>query len=196
MTAASSTTAGAVPGFELPDGPWFLSPRGDLGYLGYAPFPGDNRTFGAVLAVPPGVPEWRALKDPPSFEAAVARIPALSSWADPEGVAPITDVLPMAGLRNSLRHWDAVSAVGLVPVGDAYGHTDPVLAHGLAFALIHAAELERVMREHDEPLDWSQAYASATGPALRERFDFATALDGQRLRMWLWPSGRPGAFGR
>src|SRR5436305_622650 len=46
------------PGFELPDGPWFLSPRGDLGYLAYASFPGDNGTFAALFAVPPGVPEW------------------------------------------------------------------------------------------------------------------------------------------
>src|SRR5262249_38744257 len=63
------------PGFDLPDGPWFLSPRGDLGYLGFASFPGDNRTFAAVLAVPAGVAEWRALRDPVAFQAAVATIP-------------------------------------------------------------------------------------------------------------------------
>src|SRR6266540_7235968 len=48
------------PGRVLPDGPWFLSPRGDLGYFGYASFPGDNGTFAALLVVPPGVPEWRS----------------------------------------------------------------------------------------------------------------------------------------
>ena len=47
------------PGFELPDGPWFLSPRGDLGYLGFATFPGDSGTFATVLAVPSGRPEQR-----------------------------------------------------------------------------------------------------------------------------------------
>lgn len=40
-------------GCELPDGPWRLGPRGDLGYLAFATFPGDNRTFAALLAVPP-----------------------------------------------------------------------------------------------------------------------------------------------
>jgi flavin-dependent dehydrogenase len=171
------------PGFELPDGPWFLSPRGDLGYLAYASFPGDNGTFAALLAVPTGAPEWKVFHDAAAFEAAVAQIPALSSWANPEGVDPITPVMAMAGLRNSLRVGSA--AAGLVAVGDAYGHTDPVLAHGLAFGLAHAAELARVVRAHADVDNALEDYVTATAPALRERYDYATALDEQRLRMWL-----------
>ena len=173
------------PGFRLPDGPFILSPRGDLGYFGYATFPGDNGTFATVLAVPPGVPEWRRLHAEDAYEAAVARIPALAAWADPAGVDPITDVLPMAGLRNTFRRWQPDPPAGLLPAGDAYSHTDPVLAHGLAFALIHAVELAAALRAHADPVDRAVAYAAATGAALRERFDFATALDAQRLRMWL-----------
>src|SRR5690349_11854331 len=146
------------PGFDLPDGPFILSPRGDLGYFGYSTFPGDNGTFATVLAVPPGVPEWRLLREAAAYEAVVARIPALAAWADPSGVDPITDVLPMAGLRNSLRRWSTTT--GLVPVGDAAAHVDPVLAHGLPFALIHAAALARAMREHEDPVDRAEAYAA------------------------------------
>lgn len=181
------------PGFDLPDGPWFLSPRGDLGYLGYASFPGDNGTFAALLAAPAGVRDWRVFKDAAVFEAAVARIPALRKWVDPSSVDPITDVLPMAGLRNIIRPYDATSAVGLVPIGDAFSHTDPVLAHGLSFALIHAVELAAALREHDDVCDALAAYATATTLALRERYDFATALDEQRHRMWV---GDPVAFAR
>jgi 2-polyprenyl-6-methoxyphenol hydroxylase-like FAD-dependent oxidoreductase len=181
------------PEFNLPDGPWFLSPRGDLGYLGYATFPGDNRTFAAVLAVPTGVPQWRVFKDAAAFEAAVARIPALRQWVNPAGVDPITDVLPMAGLRNTIRSYEATSVVGLVPIGDAFCHTDPVLAHGLSFALIHAAELVAALREHKDLADAFTAYAAATTPALRERYDYATALDEQRHRMWV---GKPVDFAR
>ncbi|HVF18619.1 MAG TPA: FAD-dependent oxidoreductase, partial [Mycobacteriales bacterium] len=154
------------PGFELPDGPWLLSPRGDLGYLGFASFPGDNGTFAGLLSVPAGVPEWRVVKDAPAFEAAVARIPQLRQWVDPDGVEPITGVLPMAGLRNSLRRYDATSARGLVPVGDAFGHTDPVMAHGMAFALVHASELVAALREHGDVDDALSAYAASTAPAL------------------------------
>jgi 2-polyprenyl-6-methoxyphenol hydroxylase-like FAD-dependent oxidoreductase len=170
------------PGFSPPDGPWFLSPRGDLGYLAYASFPGDNGTFAALLAVPPGVPEWKVFHDAVAFEAAIAQIPALASWANPHGVDPITPVMAMAGLRNSLRAGSP--APGLLAVGDAYGHTDPVLAHGLAFALVHAAKLAHVVGDNDV-VDAADDYVAATAPALRERYDFATALDEQRLRMWL-----------
>jgi 2-polyprenyl-6-methoxyphenol hydroxylase-like FAD-dependent oxidoreductase len=173
------------PGFDLPDGPWILSPRGDLGYFGYATFPGDNRTFAAVLSVPTGVPEWRVLRDTAAFEAAVARIPDLRQWVDPEGVEAITGVLPMAGLHNTIRHFDAMAAVGLVPIGDAFSQTDPLLAHGLSFALIHAAELTSALRQYDYPGDACTAYAAATTPALGERYDYVTALDAQRHRMWM-----------
>jgi 2-polyprenyl-6-methoxyphenol hydroxylase-like FAD-dependent oxidoreductase len=171
-------------GAELPDGPWLLGPRGDLGYFGFSTFPGDDGTFAALLAVPPRMPEWRSLKDPAAWETAVGLIPALRQWVDPALVEPISDVLPMAGLRNTLRAFDPTSPVGLIPVGDAYCHTDPVLAHGLSFSLIHAAALTEVLAVHDDLGDAGAAYAARVEPALRERYALATALDSQRLRMW------------
>jgi 2-polyprenyl-6-methoxyphenol hydroxylase-like FAD-dependent oxidoreductase len=181
------------PGFALPDGSWVLSPRGDLGYFGFASFPGDNGTFAGLLSIPNHVPEWRVLGDARAFEAAIAAIPALRQWVDPAGVDPITDVMPMAGLRNSLRPASSAAAAGLIPVGDAYGHTDPVLAHGLAFAFIHAAALAEALDAHDDDADAACAYIEATAPGLRERFDFATALDEQRHRLW---TGQPVDFTR
>lgn len=178
-------------GFDLPDGPWILGPRGDLGYMGWATFPGDNRTFAGLLAVPPGVPQWQAFKEESVFEAAVTSIPGLRQWVDPGGVEPITRVLPMAGLRNSIRSYDATSAGGLVPVGDAYSHTDPVIAHGLSFGIIHAAELAKALRDNEDAPGVAAAYVAATAPELRERYEFATALDEQRHRMW---SGGPVDF--
>jgi flavin-dependent dehydrogenase len=172
------------PGWELPDGPWFLSPRGDLGYAMYATFPGDNRTFAIVLGTPSRTPQWRALKSGPAYEAAIRKVPDLLLWVGSEAVEPITPVLPMAGLRNGLR-WRPAATGGAFPVGDAYGHSDPVLAHGLAFALIHAAELTQALDDHRDPVDALAAYQAATLPALRERWELATALDAQRHRMWL-----------
>jgi 2-polyprenyl-6-methoxyphenol hydroxylase-like FAD-dependent oxidoreductase len=171
-------------GAELPDGPWLLGPRGDLGYFGFSTFPGDDRTFAALLAVPPRRDEWRRLKDVAAWDTAVGLIPALRQWVDPDLVEPITDVLPMAGLRNTLRAYDPGAPAGLFPVGDAYCHTDPVLAHGLAFSIIHAAALVAALDEHDDLRDAGASYAAVVEPALRERYALATALDDQRLRMW------------
>ena len=172
-------------GVELPPGPWLVGPRGDLGYLAYSTFPGDNRTFAGLLAVPPGVPGWRVLKETAAFEAAMASIPTMQGWINPDTVEPLTDVMTMAGLRNTIRNYDPASMIGLVPVGDALCHTDPVLAHGLAFALIHAAALTSALRDYSDVGDAAGAYTHTVTPALRERFVFASALDAQRQRMWL-----------
>lgn len=171
-------------GVDLPDGPWVLGPRGDLGYLGFATFPGDNGTFAVTLSVPTGSPEWHVLKDAAPFEACVASIAALRLWVGADGVEPITDVLAMAGLRNTIRHYDATSTIGLVPAGDAYCHTDPVLALGLSFALMHAAALVTALRDHADLGDVCAAYAAATRPELRERYELITAVDDQRSRLW------------
>jgi 2-polyprenyl-6-methoxyphenol hydroxylase-like FAD-dependent oxidoreductase len=180
------------PGFDLPDGRFLLSPRGDLGYFAFASFPGDNGTFAALLSIPTGHPEWRSVKDPAVFEAVIARIPALRAWVDPDGVDPITPVMPMAGLHNRIRSPDAEHAAGLVPIGDARCHTDPVLAHGLSFALIHAAALTAALREHGEIGDALAAFRTNTEPAMRERYEFATTLDEQRLRGWHGEAVDPG----
>jgi 2-polyprenyl-6-methoxyphenol hydroxylase-like FAD-dependent oxidoreductase len=172
------------PGLELPDGPWLLSPRGDLGYMAYSSFPGDNGTFAAVLAVPTGVPEMKIFKDERAFEAAIARIPILRMWVDHELVDPITPVLPMGGLQNTINCYDETTPLGLFPIADAFCHTDPVLALGLSFSLIHGVQIARALHEHEDLRDAFAAYTAATMPTLRERYDFATALDDQRHRMW------------
>jgi 2-polyprenyl-6-methoxyphenol hydroxylase-like FAD-dependent oxidoreductase len=170
-------------GFELPDGPWLVSPRGDLGYLAYATFPGDNGTFAALLAIPSGVAEWRGLANEERFERAVQSIPLLRQWVDPDGVDPITPVMPMAGLRNTLRSVEPASP--FIPIGDAFAHTDPTLAHGLSFALIHAIELRNALRVHRDRGDVMAAFLEAAASEARERYELATALDEQRHGAWL-----------
>lgn len=172
------------PGNTLPDGPWVLGPRGDLGYMSFTTFPGDNGTFAVVFGVPTGVPELKSMMHERVFQAAVESVPLLMQWADPERVEPITDVLPMGGLQNTLTLPGDTWPCGLFPVGDALCHTDPVLAHGLSLSLIHALETARALRAHTEPRDAFAAYREAVMPALIERYELAVALDEQRLRMW------------
>ena len=172
------------PGMQLPGGPWLLGPRGDLGFMGYATFPGDNDTFAALLSIPTDVPTLKVFKDADVFDAAVAKIPALARWVDPALVEAITPVLPMAGLTNTLHRYGATRPSGLFSVGDAISHTDPTLAHGIAFLLIHARALTKALADHDEPHDAATSFTAATETALRERFTLATAVGAQRHRGW------------
>ena len=169
------------PGKTLPAGPWLLGPRGDLGYLGFATFPGDNGTFAALLAVPAGAAAFKVLREGEAFDRAVARVPALAQWVDPELVEPLTGVLTMAGLTNTLS--PGVGPVGLFTVGDALSHTDPTLAHGIAFGLVHARALVVALGAQDLR-EAGEAYRTATATALQERYELASALGSQRHRGW------------
>jgi 2-polyprenyl-6-methoxyphenol hydroxylase-like FAD-dependent oxidoreductase len=167
-------------GAKLAEGPWLPSPRGDLGYAAFSSFPGDNGTFAAVLAVPPREAAWKSLRHVAGFNAAVAMLPALRLWTDV--ATPITDVLPMAGLRNVLRAQRG--AHGLVAIGDAICHTDPALALGLTLALLHVRALSDALGKCDDDRDALAATEAAMRPILEERFDWVSAIDAARTRSW------------
>jgi 2-polyprenyl-6-methoxyphenol hydroxylase-like FAD-dependent oxidoreductase len=174
-------------GRTLPEGPWLPGPRGDLGYGAFSTFPGDNRAFAALLAFPPGDRALKTARHVPAFEAAIASIPALDSWTNKETSEPITDVLPMGSLQNTIRAFadGRAPAAGLVGVGDAVIHTDPVLAMGLAFALIHARLLAQAVREADADTAMvPYAFEALARPEMEERFAYVTAIDDTRTRLW------------
>ena len=174
-------------GQTLPEGPWLPGPRGDLGYGAFSTFPGDDRTFAALLAFPPGDRALKTARHAPAFGAAIASLPALHAWTNEEMSEPITDVLPMGSLQNTIRAFDEgrAPAAGFVGVGDAVIHTDPVLAMGLAFSLIHARELAAAVREVDgEPEAVAYAFDALARPEMEERFAYVTAIDDTRTRLW------------
>ena len=174
-------------GRMLPDGPSVPSPRGDLGYAAFTSFPGDNGTLAALVAIPPGDQPLKALRDARAFDAAVASMPAIDAWTNPDIAEPITDVLPMGSLRNTIRAWpdERHSPGGLVGIGDTTCHTDPSSALGLSFALIHARHLAAAVRDHDTDVrEIAMAFEAATRPEMEERFGYVSAIDDVRTRLW------------
>ena len=174
-------------GVTLADGPWIPGPRGDLGYAAFTTFPGDNGTFCALIATPPADAALKALRHAAVFEAAVERMPALDAWTNPDTSEPITDVLPMGSLQNTLRSMTdgRPAAIGLVAIGDAVCHTDPVASLGLAFALIHARLLVDAARiAGADPEGVALAFDAAARPEMDERFRYVSAIDETRTRLW------------
>jgi 2-polyprenyl-6-methoxyphenol hydroxylase-like FAD-dependent oxidoreductase len=174
-------------GATLPDGPWLPGPRADLGYGAFSTFPGDNRTFGAVIAIPPGDQELKVLKHAAAYDVATTALPALHSWTNADTASPITDVLPMGSLQNTIRtvDGDRPPARGIVSLGDAICHTDPALALGLSFALIHARALVAAIRDEAPDLDATAlAFYAAVRPEMEERFGYSSAIDAARSRRW------------
>jgi len=174
--------------FALADGTdhldWpLLNPRGDLGYLGFNTFRGDNRTYAIILVVPGADRDLRVLRRESAWMAACAAIRPLDILTSPEHGRPITDVMPMGGLMNVKRTGDA-GVVGFVAVGDALCHTDPVFAYGLSFALAHAQALARATVGAPDADAVISSYRAAVVPEAEERYRLACETDDARGRQW------------
>jgi 2-polyprenyl-6-methoxyphenol hydroxylase-like FAD-dependent oxidoreductase len=178
-------------GVEHLDAP-ILNPRGDLGYMAFNTFRGDNRTFAVILLVPAADHELRVLRHEQAWRAACAAITPLDVMTSADYAQPITDVMPMGGLMNVDRTGDPL-VLGILAAGDAFCHTDPAFAYGLSFALAHARALADAIAEAPDVDAIVECYRADAGPEARERHALACATDAARSLRW---SGEPLEIGR
>jgi 2-polyprenyl-6-methoxyphenol hydroxylase-like FAD-dependent oxidoreductase len=127
---------------------------GDLGYLKYGVFVGDNRTFSVTLATPTDDDELRRrLADPEVFDACAGELVATAPWLDGRA-EPITEqVHVMAGLLNRFRDYvpdGEPVAIGIVPVGDAVLCTNPLYGRGCSVAFWGAHLMAAAVAEHPD----------------------------------------------
>ena len=174
-------------GVEAP--PYVGPTAADLGYLKYAIFLGDNRTFSITYAIESHDEELRrALATADGFETVAHSLVATAPWRA-EGVAdPITDVHIMAGLRNRYRAFVDRAGTplvhGFVAVGDAAVCTNPLYGRGCSLALVHAFGLADVLREHGRDLDAvAREFAAFTDRELVPWFRSAVMQDTQARAM-------------
>jgi 2-polyprenyl-6-methoxyphenol hydroxylase-like FAD-dependent oxidoreductase len=160
---------------------------GDLGYVAFAGFYGDNRTFSITFGIPTGDRELMALRDEDAWEAAIRTLTPLEPWTA-EGLAePITGVESMARLRNRIRRFvvDGEPVVtGLVVIGDAAMATNPWYGKGCSLAGIGAEALSRALAAHGRD---RVALALAMDEALRTdmepHYAIACRQDADRIKL-------------
>lgn len=130
---------------------------GDLGYVKYGIFVGDNNTFSVTLATPTDDDELRQrLNDPDTFDEAARNLVATAPWMDGRA-EPLSDgVHVMAGLLNRFRQYvidDQPLVLGMLPVGDAVICTNPLYGRGCSIGYWGAHLMSDVLRAHDG--DWN-----------------------------------------
>ena len=136
---------------------------GDLGYLKYGVFPGDNRTFSITLATRTDDSELRSrLLDPDVFLAGAAALPATAPYVDGRS-RPITEVNVMARLVNRDRRFTDAEGeplvVGFVAVGDAHTCTNPLYGRGCSLAMVQAQLLADSIATHpDDSVAMARTY--------------------------------------
>jgi 2-polyprenyl-6-methoxyphenol hydroxylase-like FAD-dependent oxidoreductase len=137
----------------------------------------DNGTWSVVFTTSSRDRALRALRDPDTFDAALARYPLAAHWRDGE---PISGVDVMAGIEDRLRRLVVDGepvATGVVAVGDAWACTNPSLGRGTSIGLLHARVLRDLLQEVD-PQEHEK---------LARRFDELTAATVEPLyRLTLW----------
>ena len=141
---------------------------GDLGYVKYGVFVGDNRTFSVTLATPTADDELRKiLTDSTVFDSAARQLVATAPWLDGRAEPLSDNVHVMAGLLNRWREFvidGEPVALGLLPVGDAVLCTNPLYGRGCSAAFWGAHLIAEALDENAHDL---RALALAYDTSLR-----------------------------
>ena len=160
---------------------------GDLGYLKYAVFQGDNRTLSVTFAVDSDDRELRTrLVEPTDFDQAARSLPATRPWADAAVTEAITEVHTMGGLINrKVAYIDDDGrplVLGFHAVGDAHTCTNPLYGRGCSLAMVQANLLADALAEHPgaQPqnlVDRAIAYETASDREIRPWYRAAVNQD-------------------
>ena len=144
---------------------------GDLGYLKFAVFVGDNHTFSLTFAVDSEDQELRSrLGEADGFERAAQQLVGARPWIDGRS-EPITEVHVMAGLKNRRRHFvvdDTPIVTGFVSVGDASVCTNPLYGRGCSLSMVHAFGVADLLKVHGAD---SSAFVIAVDELTRRELD-------------------------
>jgi hypothetical protein len=148
-------------------GPALPAVRGDLlaaiGSISLVTMPGDNGYWSVTLYHSPSDKPMRKVRHPAVFNRIVRSLPLHAHWADGEAMG---EVFSMASTANTTRQFvieGRPCATGLVPVGDAWGFTNPSFGRGIALGLVHAVDVSDVIAELvDQPVELSVAWERVT----------------------------------
>lgn len=158
-----------------------LSGTGDLGYLKFGVFPGDNDCFSITLAVPEVETEMRrVIIDPQVFDFICTQLPGVHAWTNTQRSEPTSRVFAMGNLANEWRHFvkDGVpQALNYFAIGDAAIRTNPLYGRGCSLGFWHAHLLANIFTETSEPIDRACRYDKALIDNVRPYFDAMARQD-------------------
>jgi 2-polyprenyl-6-methoxyphenol hydroxylase-like FAD-dependent oxidoreductase len=162
------------------------SGTGDLGFIKYGLFPGDNGCFSVTLAVPEIEMEMRQnVVRPEVFDRICALLPGLAPWTDPARAEPISKVFGMGDLRSRWRGFVSEgqrAILGFFAVGDSLVRTNPLYGRGCSFAAVEAEILGQVLDQSTDPAARARLYDAQVREALTVYFENMRDQDRAAIR--------------
>ena len=141
--------------------------RGDalaaVGSISILTMPGDRGHWSVTLYHSPSDRPMRKVRRPEVFDRVVRSLPLHAHWADGRAVGGVRS---MASTANATRRFvvdGQPCATGLVPVGDAWGFTNPSLGRGISLGIMHAVGVVDAVAAHlDQPAEMAAAWDRVT----------------------------------
>lgn len=151
------------------------STTGDLSFVKYGLFPGDNRCFSITLAAPEIETALRqAIVDPAVFDKICSLLPGIAAWTASATAQPISKVFGMGDLKSRWRSFvspDQQAALGFFAVGDSLIRTNPLYGRGCSFAAVEAEILRGVLDDVSDPAARARLYDTRVKSELSPYFD-------------------------
>ncbi len=169
------------PGVEEPPRRGKERSAGDLGYIKYGVFPGDNGHFAVILCLPNHEREMHeAVKDGEMFDKMCRAIPGLEPWVAAEKSSPTTHSFGFGDIHavwHNFVNEGKPAALNYFAVGDAALRTNPLYGRGCSTGIIHAHLLTRLIEDVSDPLERALAFAEMTEEELRPIFKASLSDD-------------------
>jgi 2-polyprenyl-6-methoxyphenol hydroxylase-like FAD-dependent oxidoreductase len=152
-----------------------------IGSISILTIPGDHGWWSVTLYHSPKDKSMRKVRDPKTFERVVRAMPNHAHWVDGE---PQGDLFTMTSTANTTREFVADGrpcATGVVPLGDAWGFTNPSIGRGLTLGLMHVVDTAPAVVDHiEDPVQLAAEWERRT--AERPAKWHASTVDFDRVR--------------
>ncbi|NIP14676.1 MAG: FAD-binding protein [Pseudomonadales bacterium] len=162
------------------------SGAGDLGYLKFGVFPGDNGHFAIILCVPTRETAIKkAVRCGKMFDEICLSIPGLEPWLANGRAEATTEPFGIGDINAVWRRYVCDGrplARNFFAVGDAAIRTNPLYGRGCSTGLLHASILTDVLAEESDPVERSLLFHQRTEEQLRPIYKASLGEDRRGIK--------------
>lgn len=157
------------------------SGAGDLGYLKFGVFPGDNGHFAIIICLPLAESAFRqAVRDGDGFNTICRNIPGLRPWLAEGKSYATTEPFGIGDIVASWKHFvhdGKADVLNFFAVGDSAFRTNPLYGRGCSTGILHAHILAGVIDSIEDPYQRAMRFDHLTEQELRPIFDASLRED-------------------
>ncbi len=169
------------PGVEEPERDPTEPSTGDLGFIKFGVFPGDNGHFAVIVCIHREETELlEAIRDSDTYDEICRAIPGLNRWMAEDKAEATTGSFGFSDIHAVWHHYvtgEQPVALNYFAVGDAAVRTNPLYGRGCSTGIIHAHVLSEVLEENESPMDRALVFDRRTEEELRPIFKASLADD-------------------